>query len=525
MTDAVASEPQAAAPDPKRWLIAITVSIAALLEIVDTSIVNVALNDMQAQMGATLTAIGWVITSYSVANVIILPMSAWLGDVFGKKRYFLFSLIAFTTASVMCGLANSLGMLIFSRVLQGIFGGGLLAKAQSILFETFPPEEQAIAQGLFGAVVISGPTIGPVLGGYIVTNSSWRWIFFVNLPVGIIAAILTIIYLPKDKPFVGITRAVDYLTILALAVGLGSFQTVLEEGQTEDWFSSSFIRFFSVLSVVGVAGFLWRTLRSNAPLVDLRVLKHRSLWIGCIIGTLLGAGLYGANFTVPIFAQNFMGLTAEQTGYMLAPGALMSAVGMMMVSILVRRIEPRLLLMCGMTICALTTYSMHHINPAVDKGFFFWPMLIRGLGVVMIFMPLNLYSLGPLPKKDISQASGLFNLFRQMGGSIGIAVLTTVLERRTIFHRTMVVGHLSPNDPKVTERVGMMAQNYMAHGTDPISAQHKAMASLDGLVQMQSAILGYADTFVIVGCLFMCMVPLVLLYRKVDPNAKVSMGH
>lgn len=525
MTDSAIDASQVSVPDPKRWLIAITVALAALLEIVDTSIVNVALNDMQAQLGATLTAIGWVVTSYAVANVIILPMSAWLGDVFGKKRYFLFSLVAFTTASMMCGVANSLAMLIFSRVLQGIFGGGLLAKAQSILFETFPPEEQAIAQGLFGAVVIAGPTIGPVLGGYLVTNLTWRWIFFVNLPVGIIATVLAVIYLPKDKPFLGITRTVDYWSILMLAMGLGSFQTVLEEGQTEDWFSSKFICLFSVLSVVGISLFLWRTLRSDSPLVDLRVLKHRSLWVGCLIGSLLGAGLYGANFTVPVYAQNFMGLTAEQTGYMLAPGALMSAVGMIAVSLLVRKVDVRLLLVTGMAICVMTTYSMHTLTPGVGREFFFWPMLIRGLGITMIFMPTNLSSLGPLPKKDISQASGLFNLFRQMGGSIGIALLTTMLERRMAYHRTMVVAHLPTTDPKVTERLTLMAHNFSAHGADPVTAHHQAMASLDGLVQMQSAILGYADTFVMVSGLFLLMVPMVLLFRKVDPNAKVSMGH
>lgn len=524
MTDAAALDP-AAAPDPKRWLIAVTVALAALLEIVDTSIVNVALNDMQAQLGATLTAIGWVVTSYAVANVIILPMSAWLGDVFGKKRYFLFSLVAFTVASMMCGMANSLAMLIFSRVLQGIFGGGLLAKAQSILFETFPPEEQPIAQGLFGAVVIAGPTIGPVLGGYLVTNMTWRWIFFVNLPVGIIATVLAVIYLPKDKPFQGITRSVDYLTILMLAMGLGSFQTVLEEGQTEDWFNSNFIRLFSVLSVVGIGLFLWRTLRSDNPLVDLRVLRHRSLWVGCCITSLIGAGLYGANFTVPVYAQNFMGLTAEQTGYMLAPGAMMSAVGMMAVTMLVRRVDVRLLLFCGMAICAVTTYSMHSITPSVDRDFFFWPMLIRGFGIVMIFMPTNLSALGPLPKKDISQASGLFNLFRQMGGSIGIALLTTMLERRIAFHRSVVVSHMTPTDARVTERVAQLSHNFVAHGADPITAHHKAMASLEGMVQMQSAVLGYADTFVMVACMFVVMMPLVLMFRKVDPKAKVSMGH
>ena len=516
----------APAPDPKRWLIAITVSLAALLEIVDTSIVNVALNDMQAQLGATLTAIGWVIPSYSVANVIILPLSAWLGDTFGKKRYFLFSLVAFTIASMMCGMAQSLAMLIVSRVLQGIFGGGLLAKAQSILFETFPPEEQAIAQGIFGAVVIAGPTIGPVLGGYLVTNMTWRWIFFVNLPIGIAAAALTIIFLPKDPPFKGITESVDYTSILLLAVGLGSFQTVLEEGQIEDWYSSNFIRFFTVASVVGIAAFLWRMLHSPKPLVDLRVLRYRSLWVGCILTFMVGAGLYGANFTVPVFAQNFMGLTAEQTGYMLMPGAAMSAVGMFCVTALIgRKVDARLLIVTGVSICAGTTYMMHGITPTVTRDYFFWPMLIRGFGIVMIFLPVNLSALGPLPREEIAAASGLFNLFRQMGGSIGIAVLTTLLERRIAFHRSIVVSHIDTVNPQASARIDAIAHNFVSHGVDATSAHIKALASLDGLAQLQSAVLGYADTFVMTAAVFLIMLPFVALLRRVDPGAKVSMGH
>jgi DHA2 family multidrug resistance protein len=507
-----------------KWAIAVAVALGALLEIVDTSIVNVALADMQAELGATLSAIGWVVTSYSVANVIVLPMAAWLGDRFGKKRYFVFSLVAFTAASVLCGIATNLPLLIFARVLQGLFGGGLLAKAQSILFETFPKEEQAIAQGLFGAVVIAGPAIGPTLGGYLVTNINWRWIFFVNLPIGILATIAALTFLVPDDPSHRTTGKVDYLSIVYLACGLGGLQTVLEEGQTEDWWSSTFIWSFAVLSVVGIVLFLQRTLTSDHPIVDLRVLKYRSLWAGCIMSMIVGMGLYGANFAVPVFAQSVMGFTSEDTGFLLLPSALASAVGMVSFSMVGRNVDARAKIVCGSIIIILT---LHHLNVmTVQTGAedFFWPLIFRSLGTVMMFLPLSLAALGAVPKKDISNASGLYNLTRQLGGSIGIAGLTTLIDTRTQFHRTAIVAKIAANDPGTLERVQAYAHGFLARGFDPILSQKMGLGVLDRVVSVQASVMSFNDTFTVTAWGFMLAIPLAFLLGKGDAKPGVTAG-
>ncbi|HEX5659882.1 MAG TPA: DHA2 family efflux MFS transporter permease subunit, partial [Polyangiales bacterium] len=322
-----------------KWLVAIAVAIGALLEVIDTSIVNVALTDIQTTVGASLSQASWVVSSYGVANVIVLPLTAWLGARFGKKRYFLFSLIGFTVASVLCGMATSLPMLIAARVLQGLMGGGLLAKAQAFLFEVFPAHEQPMAQAFFGAVVIAGPAIGPTLGGWIVTNYDWRWIFYVNVPVGIAAVWLCTSALPKDEDERDASR-IDWLAIALLAIGLGSLQTVLEEGNSDDWFESKLIVVLSIAAALGLVSFVYRQLTVAHPVVDLRVLRHRSLWAGSLLSVAVGMALYGALFAVPIFAQSIMRYTPEQTGMMLLPGALVSAFAMPLAGKLASTFDP-----------------------------------------------------------------------------------------------------------------------------------------------------------------------------------------
>ena len=329
-----------------RWMIAISVSLAALLEVIDTSIVNVALTDMQATLGATLSEIGWVVTGYGVANVIMIPLSAWLGDVFGKKRYFVFAMVGFTLASVLCGVAPSLPFLILARVLQGLMGGGLLAKAQAFLFETFPKEEQGQAQALFGACVIAGPAIGPTLGGWLTTNYSWPWIFWVNLPVGIVATIMCMTFLPKDKPSQR-KGNVDYFGIATLIVWVGCLQTLLEEGNQEDWFESSFITTLGIAALVGFLLWVWREVTTAAPAVDLRVLRHRSLSAGSAYSFVVGVGLYGALFAIPIFAQQVLGYTPYQTGMLLLPGAIASAAMMPVVGQFGGKVDSRILIAIG----------------------------------------------------------------------------------------------------------------------------------------------------------------------------------
>src|SRR5271156_3458075 len=360
-----------------KWAIVITASFAAILEVVDVSIVNVALPYMQGNLGATLSEIGWVSTSYSIANVIVIPLSAWLGLRFGKKRYFIFSLVAFVLASILCGLATNLTLLILGRIVQGLGGGGLIAKGQALMFETVPREEQAKASTIFSLGVISGPAIGPALGGYLTDNFGWRWIFFINIPLGILAVMMATTFLPPDNPHARKTGQVDWQGILFLALGLGAFQTVLEQGQQDDWFSSAFIQRMAVLSLVGLALFIWQELRVGHPAVDLRVLRHRALAAGSIISLAVGMGLYGTVFVVPVFAQTLLQFTATQTGLMLVPGALASAVAMFALAPLMKVISPRVLIATGCLITIAVMFSFASLNPDSGAAQLFWPLIWR----------------------------------------------------------------------------------------------------------------------------------------------------
>jgi DHA2 family multidrug resistance protein len=526
-TQAVALPAAPAAPAPavaaNKWLIAAAVSLGALLEVVDTSIVNVALNEMQNSLGATLSEVSWVVSSYAVANVIILPMTAWLGDRFGTKRYFIFSLVAFTLASILCGLATNLPTLIFARVLQGLGGGGLMAKAQAILFQTFPREEQAMAQGFFGAIVIAGPAIGPTLGGYLVTNVDWRWIFFVNVPVGIGAVLMCLAFLPEDKKGERTASRIDWAGIGLLTLGLGSLQTVLEEGQSEDWFSSRFIVTFSVLAVVGLVCFVWRELTAESPIVDLRVLRYRSLWAGSILSVAVGMALYGTLFSVPIFAQSVLHYTSQQTGMMMLPSAIASAFTMPLAAKALGLADPRKLLVGGALVLLAALFWLTKLSPLTGESDLSLPLMVRSFGTVFMFLPLTMATLSPIPQKDVSKASGFFSLTRQMGGSIGVALLATLLADRQAFHRAVLVEHVATNSAYTLERLRMYTGFMLSKGFDLKDAHDKAVALLDGSVSLQAAVMSFGDTFWATGAIIVLTLPLVLLLGK--GGGKVEMGH
>jgi DHA2 family multidrug resistance protein len=507
-----------------KWAVAVAVALGALLEVIDTSIVNVALTDMQNTLGATLSQVSWVVSSYGVANVIILPLTAWLGERFGKKNYFIFSLIGFTLASMLCGLATNLPMLVVARVLQGLAGGGLLAKAQAILFETFPKEEQAMAQAFFGAIVIAGPAIGPTLGGYLVTNVDWRWIFFINAPVGVAAVLMCLSALPKDKPERD-TSSVDWLAIFLLASGLGSFQTVLEEGNTEDWFDSPMICALSVVAVVALTWFVLRTLASPRPVVDLRVLRHRSLWAGSILSVVVGMALYGTLFAVPIFAQSIMRFTSQETGMLLLPGALASAFAMPIAAKILGKVDARIALVGGALTLATALSMISGLTVQTSSDDFFWPLIVRSFGTVMMFLPLNMATLGPIPKEEVGKAAGFFSLTRQLGGSVGVAILATLLSQRQAFHRAVLVEHLVPNDPLTMERVAALTGGMVARGSTLDEAHARALALLDGIVNQQAAVLSFGDTFWATGAVIVLFLPLVLLLGKANPKVAVDAGH
>jgi MFS transporter, DHA2 family, multidrug resistance protein len=489
-----------------KWAIAVAVALGALLEIVDTSIVNVALPQVQASLGATLAQVTWVVSGYAVANVIILPMAAWLGERFGKKNYFIFSLVGFTVASMLCGLSQSLTMLVIARILQGLMGGGLLAKAQAILFETFPKEEQPMAQAFFGIIVISGPAIGPTLGGYLVTNVDWRWIFYVNLPVGILAVLMCNTFLPKDEDQTGKTKAkVDFIEIGLLAVGLGCLQGMLENGQ-------------EVL-------FVWRSLSSEHPVVDLRVLRYRSLWSGSLLSITVGMALYGALFAVPIFAQTVLHYTSQDTGLLLLPGALSSLVAMPIGAQLVRRFDPRYVLVGGALVLISQMFVLGRLTTQTGASDLFWPLIFRQFGTVMMFLPLNMATLSVIPKKDVAKATGLFSLTRQLGGSVGVALLSTMLGARIIFHKSVLSEKMSPGDPQTMSRVAAYTSGFLSRGDDLPTAKAKAIIALNGATTTQASVMSFNDTFYATAVLLLVTLPLVFLLGKGQAGKPVDAGH
>lgn len=510
---------------PLKWAIALTASLGAILEVIDTSIVNVALTDIQATLGVTISEVGWVVSGYAIANVVLIPLSAWLGDVFGKKTYFVFSMAGFTLASVLCGFAVNLPMLIAARILQGLFGGGLLAKAQTILFETFPPAEQGMAQAVFGVGVIAGPAIGPTLGGYLTDSLGWRWIFFINLPVGILAVVMAVLFLQPDVKKRQQRQSVDWWGIGLLIVAVGSLQTFLEEGQKNAWFESGWITLLAITSAVGLVSFVLHELRVKSPAVDLRVLRHSSLAAGSLYSGLLGMGLYGTLFAVPLFTQGVLGFTATQTGLLLAPGALASAIVMVVLGKISSKVDPRFLIGIGAVGLAGVLFSLANISPQTGTDNLFVPLIWRGAFTVLMFLPLSLATLGGLPKEDISAGSGFYNLTRQLGGSIGIAILTTVLARREVFHRAILSADITPYSPQAAQRLNSLTGFFQSQGADPATAHQQALASLNRLVNTQAAVLSYGDVFRLVAVLFLCSLPLLFFLGKGGAGAKAPVGH
>ncbi len=511
---------------PLKWAIALTASLGAILEVIDTSIVNVALVDIQTTLGATITEIGWVVTGYAIANVVLIPLSAWLGDFFGKKTYFVFSMIGFTFASVLCGLSINLPMLVAARILQGLCGGGLLAKAQAILFETFPPSEQGVAQAVFGVGVIAGPAIGPTLGGFLTDTLGWRWIFFINLPIGIVAVIMALVFLrPDSKKLSQSQQKVDWAGIALLCIAVGSLQTFLEEGEKDGWFESGWITTLAISGAVGLILFIWRELRTKAPAVDLRVLRHKSLAAGSLYSGILGMGLYGALFAVPLFTQGVLHFSATQTGWLLAPGALASAIMMILLGKISSKIDARILIGLGAVGTTAVMFDLAKITPQTATQDLFCPLIWRGATTVLMFLPLSLASLGSLPKEDISAGSGFYNLSRQLGGSIGIAILTTLLSQRESFHRAILLAKLTPYDLQTSQRLNVLTELFQNRGADATTAHQQAISALSQLVNTQAAILSYADVFRFVGIVFLCSLPLLIFLDKGKVGAKAPPAH
>jgi DHA2 family multidrug resistance protein len=499
-----------------RAVIMLTIMAATLMEVLDTSIVNVALPDMMGNLGATLDQIGWVSTGYIISNVIVLPLTGWLSDYFGRKRYLTYSVILFTVASFGCGISRSLGELVLWRILQGAGGAAFLSTAQATLIEIFPPARRGFAQAMFGIGVIAAPTLGPTLGGIITDHYSWPWIFFVNLPVGIVAAVMTMLFVP-DSAAAGAKRGADFVGIAFLALGLGCLQTVLERGESEDWFSTGYIVWLSVLAVVGIALFLWWELRpeNRNPAIDLRIITNRNLAAGTAYAFAFGFVLYGGVFVLPQFLQNVQRHTAEQAGLLLMPGGLATAAMMPIVGQLVNRVDKRLIIGVGMCLFVASMFQFTaRLTMTIPDAAFTWPLMLRGAAIGLQFVPLSLVAFGTLRPQQVAAGAGLYNLFRQLGGSFGIALLATLVDRRTHFHTARLAEHLSAFDAATQQRLAQLQANFMAHGMSLDAAQQAAYRALSSTVAGQAAVLTYMDVFRFMGYVGIGALLLLLLFQR-----------
>lgn len=512
----------------RRAIITITAIMCALLEIVDTTIVNVAIKDMQASLGATTSEVGWVITAYAIGNVIIIPMTSWLSQQFGRRNYFAVSIILFTLCSFLCGNASGIGELVVFRFLQGVGGGALLVTSQTIITESYPPEKRGMAQAIYGMGVIIGPTLGPPLGGWIIDNvpGGWPWIFYINIPLGIIAALLTLQFVRSPKyAEKSKGKDVDWLGIGLLAMFIGSLQFVLEKGHDEDWFSSNIIILFSVLAVFGLFFFLWRELTFRNPVVNLRVLKNGNLRIGTILSFIMGFGLYGSTFIIPLYTQTILGWTATQAGLLLVPAALTTAFMMPFIGrFLQAGAKPQIMAAIGMFFFFLFCFwGFKVLTPDTGKDAFFWPLIMRGGAMALLFIPVTTMSLSSLKGREIGEGAAFTGMMRQLGGSFGIAIITTFMAQGTTKHWSDMVYHLDATNPAIQSRVAAMAHGFEASGIPSNIALQKAYAALNGGAMKQALVLSYMDVFLYIGLMFLICVPFVLLVRA-KKNAKVDLS-
>ncbi len=496
-------------------IIIFTVVSAALLQLIDTSIVNVALNNIMGNLGASFEDAGWIITGYAISNVIMITLSGWMSARFGRKYYFAASVIVFTIFSVLCGISTNIWELIVFRILQGIGGGGLLSTAQAILIETFPKEELGLANAIYGMGVIIGPAIGPTLGGYIVDNASWQWIFYINVPFGILATILTLLYVnePKEKMHAG---KMDWLAFSMLVIAISLLQIVLEKGQSKDWFETSYITWFTVIACITAVIFVWRELAVKNPIVNLRLFSNRSFTTGTMFNFVLGFGLYGTTLVIPIMCQGLLGFTAMQTGLLLLPGSLATAFMMPVVGSLLKRnyIHPAVYAGLGLVLFFLFSHMLGQFTTQVGSGDFFWPLIIRGFAMGLIFIPLTTISLIELEGKEIPQGTALSNMVRQLGGSIGIALITTFISRETVIHYSHLSENLTASDPLTQQRLSMLTNGLMSKGLDHTSATQAAEGILSREVSGQASFLTYKDMFIYLGYFFLLLVPCLVLFRS-----------
>ncbi len=498
----------------QRKLLIVTVIGAAIMELIDISIVNVALNYMSGNLGSTLEDTAWVITSYAIANVIIIPMTSFLTNVLGRRNYYIGSIILFVFCSFMCGHASSIWVLVFYRFLQGLGGGALLSVSAAVVYELFPKEKLGTASALFGIGIFIGPTIGPTLGGFITENYSWPWIFYINVPIGILVAVSCYFLLPNASTKNNGAK-IDWLGIGLLTAGVGSLQTVLERGETDDWFSAGYIIVLSVIAVITLTAFILWELQVPNPVVNLRVLKSRTLIIAAILTFITGLGMFTSIFLTPVIAQRLLGFTPSQSGLLLLPGAILALAALVMSGRLLQKgVSPVALVAVGFVLFIYFNWHMAHMSLDTSATEISITLVARAIGMALLTVPLSSLAVSSLKPLDIPQGTALNNMMRQLGGSFGISIINTYSARRTALHRTDMLANITDINPLVHDRIASYTSFFQEKGKSLMDAKRMAVKMIDVSVVKQSTLLSYLDSYMLIGLLFAITLPLLLFVIK-----------
>jgi DHA2 family multidrug resistance protein len=507
------------ASSANKWLVALAAMLATIMEVLDTTIANVALDHIRGGLSAGVDEATWVLTSYIVSNAIIIPLTGWFGNYFGRKKFFNFSILVFTASSLMCGLAPNLQSLVFFRIMQGAGGGALMPMSQAVLMETFAPEEQGMAMAVWGFGMMLGPVMGPILGGWITDNYSWRWIFLINVPVGLFASLLVTVILEDPHYIRRKITTIDWWGFILMALGIGALQIILDKGQRANWFSSPLITVLTAASIVGLILFVVRELTIKEPVVDLGVFRNRTFAVGTTLTTFVMFGLYGTFVLIPLYCQLAQGYTPLLAGQVLSIQSLGTLVAIVAAGRLFNRIDPRLMVAAGCLMAGVGTWYMGEFNPQIDFWNIAWPGLIRGVGSGLLFIPITTITLGAVRREQMGNASGLFNMVRTIGGSVGIALLIALLSRSQQTHQSYLVEHVNAFNPQLGKAFSLAGS-----GAIPgLGHSHGIVLGLVyGEVQRQALVLSFIDDFRLIAAIFFAMVPVVFLMRRPRAAAPVA---